>query len=141
MNTPTNRETAVEMRLRQTVPPLREPDLSRVSAACVRAASSSSASPLREPRTFIRPLLRVAASFALLLGVAVLMRPKHPAAERLARPAVPPSLPAVATFRDLADLMQRQDLANSLASEADNLSADLTDLTARLNERTLSILF
>jgi bifunctional pyridoxal-dependent enzyme with beta-cystathionase and maltose regulon repressor activities len=91
---------------------------------------------LRDPRTFIKPLLRVAACLALLLGIAVLMRPATRAPS-----AAFPALPTLTTFSDLADLMQRQELATSLASEIDNLAADLTDLTAALNERTLAILF
>jgi hypothetical protein len=142
MNKRAQCQTTIEDLLRKSAPALRPPVASRVAAACERAAAAPAPSPLREPRTFTRPLLRVAACLALLLGVAALMRPRPPAAPPpQPTAAVPPSLPAVATFRDLADLMQRQELATSLASEADNLTADLVDLTAILNERTLAILF
>lgn len=136
MQRQTARQTATEALLRQSVPPLRRPDPDRVAEACARIASAPARSPLRDPRTFVKPLLRVAACLALLLGVAVLMRPAVRAPS-----VVYPTLPTVATFSDLADLMQRQELATSLASEIDNLAADLTDLTAALNERTLAILF
>jgi len=126
---------------REAAPSLRAPSPARVAAACDCVRSEDVLSPLRKPGTFTRPLLRVAACLALLLGVAALMRPARPASKQeLARLAAP-ALPAVATFADLADLMQNQELATCLTSEADNLSADLVDLTDTLNARTLEILF
>ena len=135
MSKKSDRKTALEERLRQSAPPLRPPDPVRAARACARVVSAAPASPLREPRTFLRPLLRVAACLALLFGIALLMRPRTQPATAL------PALPSVATFRDLTDLMETQNLANALSAEASNLAADLAGLTTALNERSFSILF
>jgi hypothetical protein len=127
-------------RLRQAAPPLRAPNRERVDRACARlAGAGSSASPLRDPRTFARPLLRLAACAALLLAVAVLLKP----AERAPRASLAqvPSLPAVATFGDLADLMSKHEVASALVSEADSLTTDLSALSAVVNESAFAILF
>ena len=126
-------QTAMEERLRQSVPPLREPDPARVAEACGRIASAPPVSALLEPHTFIKPLLRVAACIALLAGVALLLRP---APQSVTVPALPPM-----TFTNLATLMDTQKFGTALASEADDLAADLVALTAVLNDRTLAILF
>jgi hypothetical protein len=123
----------MEERLRKSAPPLRAPDARRVAKACAHLASAPSVSPLREPATFTKPLLRVAACLALLFGIALLMRPSKQAAPV-------PALPSM-TFNDLAALMKTSDLENALASEVTDLASDLADLTAVLNDRTLAILF
>jgi hypothetical protein len=131
-NEPTH-QTGFEKKLRQSVPTLCAPDPARVAEACARIASAPPVSPLREPRTFTKPLLRVAACLALLFGIALLLRP--------ARQAAPVSpLPSI-TFDGLAVLMKTQDLENTLACEATDLAADLAALSAALNDRTLAILF
>jgi hypothetical protein len=127
-------QTALEERLRQNVPPLRAPDLTRVSRACMRSVSAPPVSPLRKPHTFTQPLLRVAACLTLLAGVALLIRPK-PLATTF------PALPSAATFYELTTLMGTQSLENALACEAADLASDLADLTAVLNDRTLALLF
>ena len=126
-------QTAMEERLRQSAPPLRAPNPARVAKACGRIASAPPVSALLEPRTFIKPLLRVAACVALLAGIALLLRP---APQTVTVPALPPI-----TFTDLTTLMDTQKFGNTLASEADDLTADLVALTAVLNDRTLAILF
>lgn len=135
MHMTANQKTALEKRLRQSAPPLRPPDPERADRACARVASAAPASPLREPRTFLRPLLRVAACLALLVGTALLMRPKAQPTTAL------PALPSVATFRDLTDMMETQGLAKALSAEASDLAADLAGLTTALNERSFAILF
>lgn len=127
------RQTDLETRLRRSVPPLRAPDPARVAKACARTAAAPPLSPLRAPRTFTRPLLRVAACLALLAGVVLLLRPPP-------RATPVPALPSL-SFNDLATLMKTQDLENSLAGEAADLASDLSDLTAVLNDRSLAILF
>ncbi len=133
MRKKSNSATALEAALRQAVPSLRSADPARVSKACARIAATPPVSPLHLPQTFIKPLLRVAACCALLLGIAVLLRPRQPA-------ETVPNLPSV-TLNDFTALMPKQAFENSLASEAANLATDLADLTAALNERSLSILF
>lgn len=135
MSKKSDRKTALEERLRQSAPPLRPHDPARTARACARVASAAPASPLREPRTFLRPLLRVAACLALLVGTALLIRPKAQPATAL------PALPSVATFRDLTDMMETQGLAKALSAEASDLAADLAGLTTALNERSFAILF
>ena len=115
-------QTSFEKRLRQGVPTLRAPDPARVDEACARIASAPPASPLRETRTFTKPLLRVAACLALLFGIALLLRPARQAAPASTLPSIP--------FDGLAVLMKTQDLENTLACEATNLAADLAALTA-----------
>ena len=133
MRKQTIRRPPVEDRLRQSRPPIHAADHARVSIACARIAAAPTVSPLREPHTFIKPLLRrVAACAALLLGVGLLLRPTPP-------PTVParPSL----SLCDLTALVSTPALENTLASEASDLASDLAALTAVLNERTLAILF
>ena len=133
MRKKSNPSTALETALRQTVPPLRAADPARVLSACARVTAAPPVPPLLLPQTFIKPLLRVAACCALLFGIAVLLRPRTPA-------ATVPNLPPV-TFNGLTALRHAQALDNSLASEAATLASDLADLTAVLNERSLAILF
>ena len=125
--------TALETALRQAAPPLRAADPARVAQACARIAAAPPVSPLRLPQTFLKPLRRVAACLALLFVATVLLRPRQPA-------VIVPELPSV-TFSDLAALMHTQTLETSLNGEASNLAADLADLSAVLNERSLAILF
>lgn len=127
-------QNALEERLRQGAPALRAPDRARIDKACATALCAAPLSPLRAPRVFLKPLLRVAACLALMLGIALLMRPKTQAAA--AQP-----LPSFATLTDIKDMMVPQTLRNSLAGEAEDLASDLADLTAVLNERTFAILF
>ena len=129
-----DRPAGLEARLRQSVPPLREPDHARVNRVCERLLSAPSAAPLRGPHLITKPLLRVAASFVLLFGLALLLRSRHP---QRAAASVSPS----ALFNDLAALMSTPALENTLASEADDLASDLANLTAVLNDRTQEILF
>lgn len=127
-------QQAMEERLRHSAPSLRAADPARVDAACANIAAAAPLSPLKQPHTFLRPLLRVAACLLLMLGIALLTRPKQQP------PALQP-LPAFATLTDIKDLMVPQALNNSLACEAEDLASDLADLTAVLNERTFAILF
>ncbi len=141
MNKRKKQADVLEARLRGTAAQLRPPDPARVAAACARAAEEVLLSPLRESRTFTRPLLRVAACLALLLGLAVLTRPLRQNPAVATTLAVQPQLPSLATFGDFAELMGAQELAASLVFEADNLSSDFADLTAQFNASTFSILF
>ena len=129
-------QQAMETRLRQGAPALRLPDSARIDRVCAQLASRQPPpSPLKAPRTFFRPLLRVAACLLLMLGIAVLMRPKP-------RPsAAPQPPPAFVTFRDLTNLVVPQEIKNTLACEAEDLATDIASLTAVLNERSLAILF
>ena len=124
---------ALENTLRQSAQPLRTADRARVEKACARIASAPPFSALREPHTFMKPLLRVAACAALLVGIALLMRPKPQNAATLTLPSV--------SLNDLTALMGSQNLKNTLACEADDLATDLAGLTAILNDRSLAILF
>ncbi|MEI7901344.1 MAG: hypothetical protein WCK89_13920 [bacterium] len=126
-------QAATEEKLRQSAPRLHAPDPARVAKACMRIASAPPHAPLRQLHTFAKPLLRVAACLALLFGVARLLRPTP-------KTAAVPAWPSI-TFNDLATLMGTQDLENTLAGEASALAADLAELTAVLNDRTLAILF
>ena len=131
-NTQHTRES-LESALRQSAPPLRTADHARVEKACTRIASVPPLSALREPQTFMKPLLRIAACAALMLGIALLVRPKPQNAAALKLPSV--------SLNDLTALMGSQNLENTLACEADALAADLACLTAILNDRSLAILF
>lgn len=128
-----NHPDSWEERLRKSAPALRAPDRARVESACAQVVRASPRSPLREPRTFLRPLLRLAACLALMLGLALLLRPKPRAAL--------PALPSFTTLSDIRELMVPSPLKNSLACEAEDLASDLAGLTAVLNERTFAILF
>jgi hypothetical protein len=88
---------------------------------------------LWQPSLLIRPLLRVAAAVALLVGAALLLRVKPQPAAVAASPS--------AVFNDLATLMSAPTLKNTLAGEEDDLVSDLTDLTAVLSARAQAILF
>lgn len=126
----------VEERLRRSVPPIRRADPARVAAALGRIATDSDQpAPFCARQAFARPLIRAAAGLVLLLGLAtVLMRPQsHPATAGGA------DAPQVTTFSDVADLIQRPELA--LSGEADNLTDDLVVLTDALNANAFAILF
>ena len=125
--------TMLEKRLRSGVPPLREPNPSRVDNACARLASPPALTPLRDPRTFVRPLLRVAACFAVLFGIALLVHLK----------SQPPTSPTLPSFKlsDIPFVVNAQSLEDALAVEANDLALDLTDLSAVINQHTLAILF
>ena len=124
---------ALENDLRQAAPPLGTPDHECVARACARIASSRPPSPLMNPHTFAKPLLRVAACLVLLCGLALLMRTKPQNTATLAFPTV--------TFNELKTLTGTQNLESALACEAADIATDLADLTTILNDRTLSILF
>lgn len=137
MREDTVQPSTLEGRLRRAAPPLRAADPARVSAALDRIGCDASREPLRANRPFVRPLVRAAAGLVLLLSLAgVLIRPQP-------RPSAPSTggVPQVATFDDLAGLMQSQELSHVLAGEAANLTEDLADLTDALNESALEILF
>lgn len=130
--------TPLEERLRRAAPPLRPADPARVNAALGRLAAAGAPLPLRAAPLFARHLGRVAAGLVLTLGLAgaLLLRPRP---QQDASGAA--AMPDVATFGDLAELMQSQDLAHALAGEAANLTDDLANLTDTLNQSTLEILF
>jgi len=126
-------QKTLEEQLRSSVPPLRTADQARVNRACARLTAAPSLPPLRNPATFARPLLRVAACFAVFLGVALLVHFRS-------QPQATFALPSL-TFNDIPFVANAQSMENSLVSEANDLALDLTDLSDVLNKHTLAILF
>ena len=127
----------LEERLKRSVPPLAPANPARVAAACRRIAEAGAPPRQLAPISLMRRLARAAACLALAAGLAsVLTRHYQPS-----RTTGEVNMPQVATFGDLADLMQNQKLAQALAGEAANLTDDLANLTEALNTSTLSILF
>jgi len=134
-NTPRT-TAALEQALRHGVPPLPPADAARVSRACLSLADAAPA-PRHRPHFLAKPAIRAAAGLLFLASAALLIRP----AARPGTPAAPlPPLTADAFLYPFGALADTQTFAD-LAVESGKLAADLADLTAILNEHTLSILF
>jgi len=130
-------QSPLEASLRRCAPPLRPPDSARVNRACERLSALHAPPDAPRPHAFARPLLRVAAGLVLLGSAAVWVQN----ASRVASVTDMPHVAAVPLFYELNALAGTPALTATLASETDNLVADLAALATVLNDRSLAILF
>lgn len=130
----------VERLLKENAPPPGRPDTRRVARACDAVGRlPRAAAPVLSPRLFVRPLLRLAAGLAVAAGIALLyprgLRDREP------QTVTAPAIASVSVPEEYRKWVGPDLLTDTLTTESANLVADLTTLTAVLNERTFAILF
>ena len=125
---------SIEMRLRQSAPPLAASCAARIERVC--AATEALAPPRRMPYVFRSTVSRMAAASLLAAATVCLLRHGPFPAEDTGL-----SIPPIFLFSDLPAFPAPHRMADTLHAESDNLIGDFVTLTLALNQHTFAILF